>query len=228
MTQHAQASVLVLICGILLLLGGLFGVYYQGPFWASGVVAAMNPEEDALALGLPVSVTLAGAFLPSYVLLASPLTAHWSLKKRGVAFAVFAVAVLAACAGASWLAGQVAGRELQKTKGTPNSMRELSELANRGVPGTEKIREWLRAALNECVLLPPFIERDQVLVRTEAPTRSPLGAIAYETGGVMVDGGWLCFLGSGHLPSRGPNHRASRPSTWALLRSISLEPPHGE
>ena len=120
MTQHAQASVLALVCGIVLLLGGVFGIYYQGPFWASGVVAAMNPDEDAFALGLPAGVTLAGAFLVSYVLLASPLTAHWLPRKRAVVFAVFALGVLVACGIAAWFAGQVAGRKLQTTEAPSN------------------------------------------------------------------------------------------------------------
>lgn len=120
MTQYTQASVVALICGTILLLGGVFGIYYQGPFWASGVVAAMNPDEDALALGLPVGVTLAGVFLISYVLLASPLTAAWSPQRRIVVYVVFALSVLAACGVAAWLAGQVAGEKLQATQGPSN------------------------------------------------------------------------------------------------------------
>ena len=30
------------------------------------------------------------------------------------------------------------------------------------------------------------------------PPRSPLGAVVYETGGILVDGGWLRILGSGN------------------------------
>jgi len=77
-------------------------------------------------------------------------------------------------------------------------MRSLSELVNTEDPGIEKIREWMRCAVNHCVLLPPSAGRDQVLLQTQVTTRSTMGAIAYETGGVMVDGGWLRFLGSGH------------------------------
>ncbi len=47
MTPHAQASVLVLVCWVVLLLGGVFGIYYRGPFRAFGVVATVNPDEDA-------------------------------------------------------------------------------------------------------------------------------------------------------------------------------------
>lgn len=32
----------------------------------------------------------------------------------------------------------------------------------------------------------------------QVTTRSPLGAIAHETGGLLIDSGWLRVLGSGH------------------------------
>ncbi len=129
--NHAPASLPGLGSGIILLLGGLFGIYYQGPFWASGVVAAMNPDEDALALGLPSGVTLAGAFLVSYVLLASPLTGHWSLRRRTFVFAVFSLGVLVACGIAAWLAGQVAGKTLQTTEVPSNENRYPTFLRTR-------------------------------------------------------------------------------------------------
>jgi hypothetical protein len=120
MTQHTQASIFALVCGVVFLLGGLFGIYYQGPFWASGPVAAMNPDEDALALGLPAGVTLAGGFFMSYVILASPLTTRWTIRKRAVVFVAFASGVLVACGFAAWLAGRSVARKLQTTEVQPN------------------------------------------------------------------------------------------------------------
>lgn len=38
----------------------------------------------------------------------------------------------------------------------------------------------------------------RVLLGLRVTTRSTLGAVAYETGGILIDGGWLRFLGSGH------------------------------
>jgi hypothetical protein len=110
-----------------LLMGGVFGIYHQGPFWASGVVAAMNPNEDAFVFGLPAGVTLEGAFLVSYVLLASPLTGHWLPRKRAIIFAVFALGVLVACGTAAWMAGQVAGKKLQTTE-APSTRRSTEHL----------------------------------------------------------------------------------------------------
>jgi hypothetical protein len=39
-------------------------------------------------------------------------------------------------------------------------MRSLSELVDTEDPGIEKIREWIRSALNNCVLLPPSIPQE--------------------------------------------------------------------
>jgi hypothetical protein len=77
-------------------------------------------------------------------------------------------------------------------------MDDINELVNKEDPGIVKIREWLRSAVNECVLLPPSAQREEVLLQTQVTTRSTMGAIAYETGGILIDGGWLRFPGSGH------------------------------
>jgi hypothetical protein len=77
-------------------------------------------------------------------------------------------------------------------------MRTLEELIDTHDPGIAKVREWVETAVNDCMLLPPSEHRGNVLLEIQVTTRSTMGAIAYETGGVIVDGGWLRFLGSGH------------------------------
>src|SRR5439155_12039777 len=77
-------------------------------------------------------------------------------------------------------------------------MRPINELINDQDSGIEKIREWMRNAVNTCELLPPAAHREEVLLQTQVTTRSTMGAIAYETGGILINGGWLRFLGSGH------------------------------
>ncbi len=42
-----------------------------------------------------------------------------------------------------------------------------------------------------------------MLLHLQVTTRSPMGAIALETGGILIDRGWLRFLGSGHERMRG-------------------------
>jgi len=98
-------------------------------------------------------------------------------------------------------------------------MHNLSELVNNEDPGIVKIREWVRSAVNECVLLPPSTQRDRVLLQTQVTNRSILGAIAYETGGILIDGGWLRFLGSGHpeISRTLPDWNATRSKHFYLV-----------
>ena len=76
--------------------------------------------------------------------------------------------------------------------------RSLSELINRQEPGWDLVSGWIREAKNKVQVLPKNAARaDSALLAAQVTTRSPLGAIVYETGGVLVDGGWLRILGSG-------------------------------
>jgi hypothetical protein len=77
-------------------------------------------------------------------------------------------------------------------------MRRVEELIDADEPALARVREWLAASQVEFELLPPSAARGDVLWRLQVTTRSPLGALAYETGGLLLDGGWLRFLGSGH------------------------------
>lgn len=77
-------------------------------------------------------------------------------------------------------------------------MKSLDQLIDLEDPALPLINEWVAAAKNHCEVLPPSAHRADVLLRTQVTTRSTMGAIAYETGGVLVDHGWLRFLGSGH------------------------------
>ena len=77
-------------------------------------------------------------------------------------------------------------------------MKSLDQLIDLADPAIPLINEWVLSAKNHCELLPPSANRADVLLKTQVSTRSTMGAIAYETGGVLVDHGWLRFLGSGH------------------------------
>ncbi len=77
-------------------------------------------------------------------------------------------------------------------------MRALHELVDQNEPGIRLMRQWVEESDLSCTILQPSEAREQVLTSLQITTRSPLGAIAYETGGILVDGGWLRFLGSGH------------------------------
>jgi Protein of unknown function DUF2625 len=77
-------------------------------------------------------------------------------------------------------------------------MKSLEQLIELAEPAFPMIEEWVASAANDCVLLPPSTNRAEILLAAQVSTRSTMGAIAYETGGVMIDNGWLRVLGSGH------------------------------
>lgn len=77
-------------------------------------------------------------------------------------------------------------------------MKPLHELINIEEPAWDLIKKWLKEAKNKIEVL----ERDSTkansaLSKTQVTTRSPMGAIIYETGGVLIDSGWIRILGSG-------------------------------
>lgn len=78
-------------------------------------------------------------------------------------------------------------------------MRSLDELIDRDEPGMAVIREWTdRAGGNGAVLLAPDrAVADASLLRLQVTTRSLLGAVVHETGGILVRDGLLRLLGSG-------------------------------
>ena len=78
-------------------------------------------------------------------------------------------------------------------------MRSLDELINRDDPGIVQIREWAsqRDGNGAVLLAPDRALADASLLRLQVTTRSLLGAIVYETGGILVGDGLLRLLGSG-------------------------------
>jgi len=91
----------------------------------------------------------------------------------------------------------IESRQNRNARGVP-LMKSLDQLIDVEDPGLALINEWVSSAKNPCQLLPPSANRAEVLLKAQVSTRSTMGAIAYETGGVLIDHGWLRFLGSGH------------------------------
>jgi Protein of unknown function DUF2625 len=78
------------------------------------------------------------------------------------------------------------------------SAKPVEELINRTDPGWTVVLDWIKQATNKVEVLP----RDSVaavdaLYFVQVTTRSPMGAIVYETGGLLIDHGWIRVLGSG-------------------------------
>lgn len=78
-------------------------------------------------------------------------------------------------------------------------MKSLQELINLGDPGWPIVQDWIRSARCPVEVLPVTRKQaDEALLAIQVSTRSPMGAIVYESGGLLVDDGWLRILGSGH------------------------------
>lgn len=101
-------------------------------------------------------------------------------------------------------------------------MRTLRELLLDD-PAWPLVQEWITGAANHVEVLPAQEpDRSNVLHALQVTTRSPMGAIAYKTGGLLVDRGWLRILGSGH--PRLPRDLAgwNRGRTWTDEQSPPL------
>src|SRR5947209_2382390 len=77
--------------------------------------------------------------------------------------------------------------------------RSLNELIDHVDPAWPVVQEWLAAARNPIEVLPARREEaERTLLKLQVTTHSVLGAVALETGGMLIDHGWLRLLGSGH------------------------------
>lgn len=77
-------------------------------------------------------------------------------------------------------------------------MRPLNELIDQNDSGWKLVNEWIGTAKNkvEVLLADPQKAKD-ALYYTQVTTSSPMGAIVYKTGGILIDNGWIRILGSG-------------------------------
>ena len=79
------------------------------------------------------------------------------------------------------------------------TIRVVDDLINVDEPAWPIVQSWIADAINRVEVLPrpSEEERRQALLATQVTTRSPMGAIIYECGGLLVDGGWLRVYGGG-------------------------------
>ena len=80
-----------------------------------------------------------------------------------------------------------------------NHMRSVDELINKDDPGWPIVQQWIKNAKNKVEVLScdPKKAKD-ALYKTQVTTRSPMGAIVYSCGGLLIDDGWIRILGSGN------------------------------
>lgn len=77
-------------------------------------------------------------------------------------------------------------------------MRTLTELIITDDPGWTVVKDWIGKANNQVEILPcERHDANKALLQLQVTTRSLMGAVIYETGGLLIDGGWIRILGSG-------------------------------
>lgn len=77
-------------------------------------------------------------------------------------------------------------------------MKTLKDLINKEEFGWGLVKSWMKDSKNNFEILPKNPKRaDEELLRLQISTKSPVGAIVFETGGILIDHGWLRILGSG-------------------------------
>lgn len=78
------------------------------------------------------------------------------------------------------------------------ALKTLEELTSRRT-AWPKVRAWIDQAGKRVETLPPDPQSSAAtLLALQIGTATPLGAVAYHSGGLLVDSGWLRVLGSGH------------------------------
>lgn len=88
---------------------------------------------------------------------------------------------------------------LTLTATAQNKMKKAEELIDKVDPGWTQVVEWIKTAKNKVEILPvDALKAKEVLYKIQVTTRSPMGAIVYHTGGLLIDDGWIRILGSGN------------------------------
>lgn len=79
-----------------------------------------------------------------------------------------------------------------------NKIRPLESLINKQEPAWPELKKMIGDAKNNVKILPKDAKQaDSTLYKAQITTRSPMGAVIYETGGLLIDNGWIRILGSG-------------------------------
>lgn len=79
-----------------------------------------------------------------------------------------------------------------------NKMQPLDTLIDKADPAWPLVQNWIDSAKNKVEVLDVDpVKAREVLYNTQVSTYATLGAVIYNSGGIMVDNGWLRILGSG-------------------------------
>lgn len=79
-----------------------------------------------------------------------------------------------------------------------NTKRKLVDLVITKDPGWPFVQQMIDSATNLLEILQADSSKaNDALLKIQVTTRSPMGAIIYKTGGILVDHGWIRIIGSG-------------------------------
>ncbi|WP_406844125.1 DUF2625 domain-containing protein [Flavobacterium soyae] len=79
-----------------------------------------------------------------------------------------------------------------------NKMKKAEELIDKADTGWTLVEDWIKTATNKVEILPvDALKAKDALYKTQVTTRSTMGAVIFNTGGILVDDGWIRILGSG-------------------------------
>ena len=85
------------------------------------------------------------------------------------------------------------------TATSQNKMRSVDELIYKTDPGWTLVQQWIDSSKNKVhVLFCNTTKAKDALYKTQVTTHSPMGAIIYSTGGILIDNGRIRILGSGN------------------------------
>lgn len=80
-----------------------------------------------------------------------------------------------------------------------NQVQTIKKLVNNDDSGWPVVLGWVNTAKNKVRILPvDTLTAKKALLQLQVTTKSPMGAIVYYSGGILVDNGWIRILGSGH------------------------------
>ena len=80
-----------------------------------------------------------------------------------------------------------------------NKMKKVEELIDKADPGWTLVEDWIKTAQNKVEILPADAAKaKEALYKTQVTTRSSMGAVVFNTGGLLIDDGWIRILGSGN------------------------------
>ena len=100
--------------------------------------------------------------------------------------------------------------------------RSLEELIDSKEPGWPLVAGWLKKASKPVEVLEAIPARGaEVLLALQVTTRSPMGAIALQTGGLLIDHGWVRVLGAGCARMEGDLARWNGLTPRPLVQPIS-------